>query len=594
MVNPFREFLLSLLQSLEVRGDLRLWEDLAMPGSLHVHVVDGTRLRVNVVSDQGATLELVGDFNDLKPDFDSGGVLAGNLALRSNMWAFAKTWHTARTLSNADALGLADPAAQKAALKQAEELRKITQKRSDAYAKVAQWIADVADDVSLLDVMHAWCSSCFSATEHRRSNRPAVQVPVYVCQGCGSPTLPCVAVGCANMAVRDRGAIRVPQFCAEHRHEIPGFEKAQGTFGELHDYEEFLQYEQPDLDKVSKITAGTVIGLGVAVPLGLLAAPAIGGAIGSLGLFGGFSGAAATSHGLALLGGGTLAVGGLGMAGGTAVVTAVGAAVGGALGASVSNAYLQEDKSFRIELLRPGTGGVPVLVASGFLTEGKGEKWGGWKTIVNARYPDSPVYRVRWGAKELRDFAVLGVGAMGKAGGIAAAKVAAAAATKAGAKFLGNIVGPAMIAADIAKNPWHVAKSRADKTGVIVGDLLARTNAKSYVLIGHSLGARVMVVAAESLGTKPGGPRIESAHLLGAAIGAKSNWDALTAGVDDAVYGYHSTNDKVLKLVYTTAQAGEAAAGLAGFTPASTKLQNINVSDHVKTHFDYQDNVQLV
>lgn len=565
-----------------------------MPGSLHVHVVEGTRLKVNVVSDQGATLSLIGELTDLEPVVESGGVLEANRALRTNMWAYAKTWYTARTASNDEALALADPAEQKAALKRAEELRRTAQKQADTYAKTAQWIADVADDVSMLDIQHGWCSSCFLVNEHRKSNRPAGQLPVFVCQGCGSPTLPCVAVGCLNMAVRDRGAIRVPQFCAEHRHQIPGFEKSQRAFGELHDYEDFLKYEKPDLDRASKIAAGSVVALGIAIPLGLLAAPAIGGAIGSLGVFGGLSGAAATSHGLALLGGGSLAAGGLGMAGGTAVVTAVGAAVGGALGASVSNAYLREDKSFRIELLRPGRGGVPVLVANGFLTDGEGHKWGGWKAIVNERYPDSPVYRVWWGAKELRDFGLLSVNLAGKAGAVTAAKAAAAVGTKAGSRFLGNVIGPAMVATDLIKNPWHVAKTRADKTGVIVGDLLARTDAESYVLIGHSLGARAMVVAAQTLGTKPGGPRIQSAHLLGAAIGAKSNWDALTAAVDEVVYGYHSTNDAILKYVYRTAQVGETAAGLVGFAPVSSKLQNVDVSDRVKTHFEYQDNLRLV
>ncbi|MEV8249866.1 DUF726 domain-containing protein [Microbacterium sp. NPDC076768] len=565
-----------------------------MPGSIHVYVIEGTHLRVDVGSDQGAKLSLVGESTDLEPVVESGGVLESNPALRSNMWAYAKTWYAARMTSNADALAFADPAEQKAALKQTEEDRRTAQKRADVYAKTAQWIADVADDVSMLDVEHGWCSSCFFLTEHRKSNRPAGQLPVYVCKGCGSPTLPCVAVGCDNMAVRERGAIRIPQFCAEHRHDIPGFEKAQGSFGELYDYEEFLKYEEPDLDKISKIAAGSVLALGVAVPLGLLAAPAIGGAIGSLGIFGGFSGAAATSHGLALLGGGSLAAGGLGMAGGTAVVTAVGAAVGGALGASVSNAYLREDNSFRIELLRTGAGGVPVVVASGFLTDGQGEKWGGWKSIVNERYPDSPVYRVWWGAKELRDFGVLGANLVSKAGGTAAIKTAAAIGTKQGAKVIGGVVGPTMVAADLAKNPWHVAKSRADKTGVIVGDLLARTEAESYVLIGHSLGARVMAVAAEALGTKPGGPRIQSAHLLGAAIGHKGNWDNLTAAVDGVVYGYHSATDNVLKYVYKFAQPGETAAGLVGFAPESSKLQNIDVSDRVKTHFDYQSNVELL
>lgn len=564
-----------------------------MPGSLHAHVLEGTHLRVDVVSDQGATLSLVGEFTDLEPRVEVGGVLESNPSLRSNMWAYAKTWYAARTTSNSDALAHADPAEQKAALKQVETDRRTAQKRADVYAKTAQWIADVADDVSLLDVEHGWCSSCFFNTEHRKSNRPVGQVAVYVCQGCGAPTLPCVAVGCGNMAVRDRGAIRVPQFCAEHKREISGFEKAQGIIGELHDYEDFLKYEKPDLDAAAKITAGTVLALGVGVPLGLLAAPAIGGAIGSLGMFGGLTGAAASSHGLALLGGGSLAAGGLGMAGGTAVVTAVGAAVGGALGASVANAYLREDKSFRIELLRPGKGGVPVIVANGFLTDGKGDKWGGWKSIVDGRYPDSPVYRVFWGSKELRDLSAIVAGVLGKGLGANAVRVAAALGTKAGAKLLGNVVAPVLIAADLAKNPWHVAKSRADKTGVILGDLLARTDAESYVLIGHSLGARVMAVAAEALGTKPGGPRIQSAHLLGAAIGAKGSWDAMTAAVDEIVYGYHSPNDAVLKYFYKAAQAGETAAGLAGFSPSSSKLQNVDVSEQVKSHFEYQDNVRL-
>lgn len=564
-----------------------------MPGSIHARLVEGTLLKVEVESDQGATLALTGGLADLEPTVEVGGVLERNPALLSNMWAFAKTWYEAHATSDTDALAVVDPAEQKAALKLVAERKKVASKRADSYAKVAQWIADVADDVSPYQPKDAWCSSCFFKTEHRKSNRPAGQLPVYVCQGCGSPTLPCVAPRCENMAIRDRGALRVPQYCAEHRHDIPGFEKAHARIGELHDDEDLLKYEKPDLNKASKLAAVGIVGVTAAAPVALLAAPAIGGAIGSMGVFGGLSGAAASSHGLALLGGGTLAAGGLGMAGGTAVVTAVGGAVGGTLGASISNAYLREDKSFRIELLRPGTGGVPVIVANGFLTEGDGERWGGWRSLVDSRYPDSPVYRVRWGAKELKDFGVLGAGLLAKAGGVAAAKGAAALANKAGAKLLGGALSPALLVGDLAKNPWHVAKNRADKTGVILGDLLARTETESYVLMGHSLGARLMVVAAEAIGTKPGGPRIQSAHLLGAAIGSKSNWDALTAAVDEAVYGYHSVNDNVLKVVYKAVQAGQSAAGSVGFRPASTKLINVDVSDSVKTHFDYQGNVEL-
>src|SRR4051812_11113281 len=104
-----------------------------MPGSIHVHIVEGTHLKVDVVSDQGAALSLVGELTDLEPGVAGGGVLESNPALLSNMWAYAKTWYVARMTSDADALGLSDPVEQKAALKQAEEQRKTAHKRAEAY-----------------------------------------------------------------------------------------------------------------------------------------------------------------------------------------------------------------------------------------------------------------------------------------------------------------------------------------------------------------------------------------------------------------------------------------------------------------------------
>ena len=79
-----------------------------------------------------------------------------------------------------------------------------------------------------------------------------------------------------------------------------------------------------------KLTARkmTVVGLAAAVAVGSagwLAAPAIGTALGASA---GLSGAAATSYGLALLGGGSLAAGGAGMAGGMWLVAGTAAGIG--------------------------------------------------------------------------------------------------------------------------------------------------------------------------------------------------------------------------------------------------------------------------
>ena len=199
---------------------------------------------------------------------------------------------------------------------------------------------------------------------------------------------------------------------------------------------------------------------------------------------------------------------------------------------------------------------------------------------------------MHWGAKELKDLGILASFGAVKVAGPAALKQAALAATKAGAKKLGPLA-PILVAAELAKNPWHVAKNRADKTGVVLADLLARTTAESYVLVGHSLGARAMAVAAQTLGTKSDGPRVEAVHLTGAAIGAKGDWSTLTARVNDAVYNYHSTNDNVLKYLYAVAQISQAA-GLNGFTPSAPRLKNIDVSAQVESHSDYYANVTLL
>lgn len=530
--------------------------------------LDGDRLYCQVSSPQGKKITLTGTATDMLPAMEGSDALLGNRALVANAWAYAKFMRLTVTLPTQHEQESAD-------------------KSANAHRKATEWITELVDDLATA-TKFGWCSACFTQDNHQKANRRVGQLPAYLCTNCGSPTLPCAGPGCENMAIRSRGGLQAPRYCAEHSHEIPGFAKAGHKMISLQDYQQFLKYDKVKLSRVAKLVGFGLVGVALAVPASIVAAPAIGGAVGVL--IGGYTGAAATSFGLALLGGGALAAGGLGMAGGTLVITALGGALGGVLGASITNAYVQEDKSFHIELLQDGPG-VPVIVCNGFLSE-SGKGWGEWRDLVTTRYPKSPVYRVHWGARELRHLGILGgTGALTFGVG-AALKHAAEAAAKAAAKKLGPL-GPILFAADLAQNPWHVAKNRADKTGVVVADLLARTDADSYVLVGHSLGARAMVVAAQTLGSKPGGPRVEATHLLGVAIGAKSDWRNLIAAVDDAVYNYHSTCDDVLKYMYPIAEGGQAAAGLKGFAPSDPKLKNLDVSIQVKKHSDYHKNVRL-
>jgi pimeloyl-ACP methyl ester carboxylesterase len=299
------------------------------------------------------------------------------------------------------------------------------------------------------------------------------------------------------------------------------------------------------------------------------------------------TGAAATSHGLAMLGGGSIASGGLGMAGGTAVVTATGTALGGALGGTTVAAYAGTDKSFRIELVRAGTG-MPVVFATGFLTE-RLDGWRAWRWLVEARFPGSPVYQVHWGAKELGDLGVLVSAGATK---MAVRKLLVDRA-KRGSKAFGSLpgIGALFVAGDVAANPWTVAKTRAGMTGAVLADLLARTDEGPFVLLGHSLGARIMVAAAQALGTRKGPPKIDSMHLLGAAVGKGGDWRTLEKAVSGTVWNYHSSNDQVLRWLYTLAEGGHRAVGLGGFQSKFPSIRD--VSRLVGSHSEYVGAVKL-
>lgn len=529
-----------------------------------------TEFECEVRSPDGLTMRCNGALGDLEPRVLGDDALGTNPALVHNAWAFAKHDHLDRTLPDGDE-------------------RTSHRVQAAAHRKTAAAIAELVDKLGTT-TKTSWCSACFTQSEHRRLTQGLGTIPAYLCTSCGSPTLGCAGPGCANMATRGVAAMLVPRYCAEHRHEIPGFDKASANFGALEDYHEFLKFERRNLALGSRVAAVSILSAGALMTGAIFAAPAIGGAIGSLSVAGGYTGAAASSYGLALLGGGSIAAGGLGMAGGTAVVAAVGGALGGALGSSVTTAYIGADKSFNIELIKPGSG-TPVIVANGLFSEGADTR-PDWKDLVKGRYPESPIYRVHWGSNDLGDLAAMAKTLGGQPAAAFGVKGLAAKATKAGAKKLGPLA-PALVAAAVAKNPWHTARVKADRTGVALAGLLARTDAKSYVLIGHSLGARVVATAAETLARSKNKPKIDTVHLLGAAIGSKGDWRLLDKAVTGAVHNYHSSNDGVLKFAYKTAQAGQSAVGFAGFRTDFARIHDHDVSDHVAGHSKYLQGVQL-
>ena len=527
---------------------------------------DGSQFSVSVSTPHGSQLWLVGTKQTV-PKRSGTNALATNDPLCEIAWSFGQTEHEIGQCTEE---------------KDRRRLRKLAQRqarRALAYATIAESLTASS--------RKGWCSVCIQFTTHRRSALKGIKVGTYMCMLCGAITTPCGVRNCSNMARRGKANLPGPRYCAEHRHDIPGFAKANDHLTSLLDYQSLLAHDKHNASKTTRLAVGTVIAGAVVGPAAYFAAPLIGGALGASSLGGGLSGAAATSHGLAMLGGGSLAAGGAGMAGGVIVVTATGASLGGSLGLSVVNAYARSDKSFRIQKLRDGTG-PPVLLASGFLTQ-KDDGWGTWRRMVDQRYPHSPVYRVHWGAKDLKTLSVFLAGSGGKwALKTATVKLGQHASKKAAAP-LGLLSVPFM-AADLLKNPWHVARARADMTGVVLADLIARSPGR-YILVGHSLGGAAMLSAAQVLGTRPGDPKLKDVHLLGAAVNAGGDWRLASHAVSGRIWNYYSERDAVLSKAFTLAQGGKKAIGGVGMCAPYHNIRDVDVSHSVDDHLKYTDRV---
>lgn len=486
-------------------------------------------------------------------------------------------------ISPADQRDFAAKAVKRAVKRQEGEVQELRE-QAIASAKLATTLAELMDTLS--DATEAgWCSRCLTKSTHRKSKTKSL----YVCENCGSATSHCTVPQCDNFAAAGLGLVALPTVCAEHLHQVPDFERLDHRIDDLTQWRELREFKAANVGRAAKLAAAGATALVLGGAGGWFAAPMLGSAYGTTIL--GLSGAAAHNAGLAALGFGSLASGGLGMAGGSLVVTAAGGLLGSAYGVKALNSYIGEDDSFDIQCVRKG-GGTPVLIARGFTTEKKLD----WRTevkAVEAAYPDSPIYLVTWGSKEMLELA----GFLSPGAGFAGGAVLKGMVKHAGKKLAKKATpaGLALGALDLVKNPWTVAVNRANKTAMTLAAIIQRSNLESVVLVGHSLGGRVMLNLATALAGAAGTEnevRVEAVHLLGAAIGQDTTWDSVGEALSGVVHNYYSLNDGVLGYLYPAAMGGRKPIGFEGLD--ASFAVNHDVSDAVKSHSAYYENVELI
>jgi hypothetical protein len=341
--------------------------------------------------------------------------------------------------------------------------------------------------------------------------------------------------------------------------------------------------------KIGQIAGAAVVGGAALVVTAGVAAPVLGGLIGTQLL--GLSGAAATSAGLALLGGGSLAAGGAGVAGGIAVLTTALGACGAGVAAWKASHILGDIEEWDIQYV-DGSGLHVCLGISGFLQQGQGSLEA-WTSLRNV-FPQAVNYSLMWESKAQHHVyeSVMSVGQKSFAGFAAAA--AAKSATKMAFQAL---VWPTAIlsAMDIIDNPWAVARNRADQAGKLLGDYLAENQfgGLPVTLIGYSLGTQVILSALNRLAELGSHGKIYNVYLLAGAVAQNDQrLQVLDQVVAGTVVNVYCRSDLVLRYIYRLAEGFAQPIGVELLDHDG--VVNLDVSDFVNGHLDYVPNLQRI
>ncbi|XP_050412160.1 transmembrane and coiled-coil domain-containing protein 4 isoform X1 [Patella vulgata] len=166
--------------------------------------------------------------------------------------------------------------------------------------------------------------------------------------------------------------------------------------------------------------------------------------------------------------------------------------------------------------------------------------------------------------------------------------------------ILAAIAWPAALvsAANVIDNPWSVCLNRSNAAGKQLAEvLLSREQGKRPVtLIGYSLGARVIFSCLEELAKRKGSEGIvEDVILLGAPVsGDPKYWQVLTKVVAGKIVNGYCRGDWLLKFLYRTSSVQLRIAGLRPVKWENRRMHNIDLSDVVSGHMDYQNQLTTI
>lgn len=145
----------------------------------------------------------------------------------------------------------------------------------------------------------------------------------------------------------------------------------------------------------------------------------------------------------------------------------------------------------------------------------------------------------------------------------------------------------------LLNNYWHNAVRNSKLAGDNLAQVLNACKNKDFILVGHSLGARVIFNCLSYLSEKGLHSNIFEIHLLGGAVSSNpKKWSQTSLTVKNKIYNYYSDNDNVLKTAYRASMLSTEPIGL--YEIVNKKVINRNTTIYIDGHTEYIKNFSLI
>ncbi|EGR2227376.1 DUF726 domain-containing protein [Vibrio parahaemolyticus] len=217
-----------------------------------------------------------------------------------------------------------------------------------------------------------------------------------------------------------------------------------------------------------------------------------------------------------------------------------------------------------------------VIVVNGFLSETESDV-SDWLSLLGEVYHSNTVHHFNWEAssklKVLNDSAT---GDLFKAvidlgfDGVTAK----------------GVLSFVLSAYNVGRVPWQSAIDSSEMAGRTLARYLDKQD-KQFILMGHSLGARVLYHCLKSMVSKD---KVTTAILLGGAVDEETGWgELLEKHSKMSIYNCHSDNDLVLKHLYPVKDGESSPIGLKPINiDLPDRLRNIDMSIMKLGHMEYK------